>query len=1091
MRNSHIDFSSLGDLSGLHSLKALEIHIRDVGLLSSLFFFENLRRYKILVGDEWNWYGKFAFSRTLKLKLKTNIHSGIKMLLKTVEELSLGEVGSVRSVLDDMNEDGFPHLTFLDIQNNSEIQYIVDSSKWIELPNAFPMLESLVLHKLINLESIWHGQITTALFYKLKIIKVNYCDRLKSLISLSMVGDLSQLMEIDVSECIFMEEIVRGKEMNDGDIDAPVCENEVSHCSFLALRSLTLQSLPLLTNFYFDYKNYPSSRRIKMETETRFKETIAKEELGVAMPLFNKKVTFPNLETIRLNAINLVKIWDDKFSATFYFQNLSSLIIEKCANIEHLFSLSMATSLVELKYLEISECEMMVEILQLDKAHFNNEVVFPKLETAKDLPKLEKLQIDNCNSLEEIVEGEAGEQALKSLQVNWCPKAAIFTKEESFQQVHNQGRRQQPFFSVEKVIPKLEELALSGDQVEIVKHRSSRRGLFPNLKLLTLLSISKPSEPILSLVTLSKSLILKSLRYNPVLARKYSSLKVIDNKESDTVRIECPKKLALNGISEIEYIFKKGSWSQLVQIQNLQHLNVLRCYSLIGLAQGLVSLNHLKYLEICECYNLKSLVTSSTAKSFVQLTSLKISSCRLITNIVADEDEAVCDREITFSNLELLELNLLPGLESFCLRNHALIFPLLKSMFVIQCPKMKTFTPGNSISTPQLRRVDVHKIEDAWFWEGDLNATIHKLFTDMVAFHGIEALSLSEYPMLKDVWNNGQELEQSGGLPNLTHIWSKEPHGILDLKNLISLTICECHSLRNLFNSSMVSGLMGLQEMQITDCNGIEEIITKASSPDDAAASIGSKIIFPRLNVIVLKDLPNLTCFYSGSETLECPSLKSICKENCPQMKAFDMIEAPNTSISNISNSKISFPKLEVLELGFNDWSLQLPEACCSNIKLLKICTFGQALSPMGPIWRFRNLEQLHLEEIYNVEELNPCEEEVATDAFSKLEKLFLSNLPKLRTSLLSLAPSFENLTVLVVSYCEELLSVGNSSVATSLVRLTYLKVRSCEKMTEIIASDEGGEAEKEQEIVFHQLKILILDKLQRLARFSIRKSHH
>ncbi|KAJ7978015.1 NBS-LRR type disease resistance protein [Quillaja saponaria] len=725
-------------------------------------------------------------------------------------------------------------------------------------------------------------------------------------------------------------------------------------------------------------------------------------------------------------------------------------------------------------------------------------------------------------------------------------------------------------FSFVKVIPKLEELALSGDQVEIVKHRSSRRGLFPNLKLLTLLSISKPAS-LYCPWFLEQKPNLEELALQSCSCEEILFFEVIDNKESDTVRIECPKKLALNGISEIEYIFKKGSWSQLVQIQNLQHLNVLKCYSLIGLAQGLVSLNHLKYLEICECYNLKSLVTSSTAKSFVQLTSLKISSCRLITNIVADEDEAVCDREITFSKLELLELNLLPGLESFCLRNHALIFPLLKSMFVIQCPKMKTFTPGNSISTPQLRRVDVHKIEDAWFWEGDLNATIHKVFTDMVAFHGIEDLLLSEYPMLKGVWSNRQgplklsklkqlqvwncefissvifsptllqslnnlegirvyncdsavqvfDLEglgidghlgllpclkelQLGRLPNLTHIWSKEPHGILDLKNLISLTISECHSLRNLFTSSMVSGLMGLQEMEIKQCNGIEEIITKASSPDEAAASIGSKITFPRLNVIVLKYLPNLTCFYSGSETLECPSLKRICKENCPQMKAFDMIEASNTSIGNISNSKIAFPKVEVLQLGLNDWSLHLPEASRSNIKLLTMNSglpyswprrdpFWRGRNiPLGLIWRFRNLEQLHLEEIYNVEELNLCEEdgsngkeEVARDVVSKLKKLNLFKLSNLRTSFLSLAASFENLTVLVVSQCNALMSVVNSAVAATLVQLTYLRVEDCCKMTEIISSDQGGEANKEKEIVFHQLQILVLRGLRSLGRFS------
>ncbi|KAJ7978789.1 Disease resistance protein family [Quillaja saponaria] len=1287
MRNCHINNFCHGDLSGLHFLNSLDIHIQDVGLLPGQLSFEKLRRYKILIGDVWNWSGKFDFLRTLKLKLKKNINrvAGIKMLLKTVEELYLEELKSVKSILHELNEEGFPHLKLLDIQNNSDIQYIVDSNKWIQPPVTFPELESLVLHKLVNLEKIWQGPIKTALFHKLRLIKVEHCDRLKSLFSFSMVEGLSQLREIDVSQCVFMEEIVNGKEINDRNMSAPSDE-----ISFPELRSLILQQLPMLTNFYnIGNKNSFSSQleQEQREPDTKSKEIIITED-ELVVPLFGNKVTFPNLESIRLISINLVKIWDEKFLATTYFQNLSSLIIVECEKIEYLFSSTMAKSFEELKYVEISKCKMMEEILQLDSGHFSNEVVFPKLETlriskmdklsriwhdhdfapksfdklktveirrchnlvtvfpsyqpeifqnletlevdscnsleeifylqglnpreiqedfipqlkvlilcslrslkhvssnnenshgifkfpnlsvvkitgctrlrhvftasvAKDLSKLEKLEIQSCSSLEEIVEEEDGEQRvefdfpqltsmevsysrrlrsfyageyilkcpqLKRLEVNQCPKEAIFT----FQQVCNESRRQQPFFSLEKVIPNLEELTLDEDQSEtVIKHGNSRKGLFPNLKLLKLpyFKGSLSCSWFLHQMPHLEELVLESEISN----KKILFCEVTDDKESETMKtIELPKKLTSSGIRGLKYIFfEEGSQTELVDlvIQKLEHLKVLHCHYLIKLAQCSVSFAHLKYLEIDRCDELRSLVTSSTANSLVQLTSLKISACKMIENIVADEDEAECDRPIIFQKLELLELDRLHCLTSFYSGNRGLRFQSLKSMFAIQCPRMETFTRGDLIDTPRLGRVYVQRNEDDWFWESDLNTTIHKVFIDLVAFHGIEYLRLSEYPMLKDKWDSQgplklfklkrlwlderefvssaisstllqslnnlekifvddceslvQVIDMQGlgidghvgllprlkdlrltNLKRLERIWSKDPQGILDLKNLSSLTISGCHSLRNLFTSSMFSGLLGLRKMEITDCKEMEEIIcTKAISQDDhAAASTGSKIMFPQLNLIILMDLPNLTCFYSGDNTLQCPSLSCICMGTCPQMRTF--------SIGNISNTKITLPSLEELELGFNDdpspsmskiiWDLQLPEHSYSNIKFINM--FGSKLSvyillghiPMGLIWRFGNLEQLHLSYL-NVEELNVYEgsdgkEELVRNVLAKLMKLNLSGLFQCRTSLLSIgAASFENLTILLVSRCHALLSVVNSSVATTLVRLTYLKVK-------------------------------------------------
>ncbi|KAJ7949933.1 Disease resistance protein [Quillaja saponaria] len=757
----------LGELSSLHSLKALEIHFRDLGLLPSHLCFENLRRYKILIGDGWNWPGKFVFSKTLKLKLKKNIHrvAAIKMLLKTVEELYLGELECVGSVLYDMNEEGFPYLKFLDIQNNSEIEYIVKTN-WIYPQDAFPMLESLVLQNLINLKNIWHGPVTTALFCNLRIIKVERCDWLKSLISFFMVGCLSQVVEIDVSQCTFIEEIVSGEEMSDGNVGTPV--NEIS---FPALRSLTLQCLPLLTNFYLDNKSCSSSQ----------------------------------LEAARGNGFR------------------------------HIFTASVAKGLQKLEKLEIKSCDSLEEIVEEEGGEKAMEF---------ELPQLISIELSYLDSLRSFYGGAGGYiikcPQLKILQVYKCPKAAIFMKEESFQQVCNHGKRQQPFFSPQKVA-------------------------FHDIEYLSL--------------------------------SEYPMLKdVLNNRQS-------PLKL-----------FK------------------------------------LKYLRVWDYEFASSAIFSPTL----------LQSLNNLEDIRVDDSDSV---------VQVFDL------EGLGIDGHVGLLPLLKKL----------------------------KLES---------------------------------------------------LPNLMQIWSKEPNGILDLKNLISLTIHECHSLRNLFTSSMVLGLMGLQEMEIRQCNGIEEIITKASTEDDAATSTVSKIIFPQLNLIVLHDLPNLTCFYSGSDTLECPSLKRICKENCPRMKAFDIIEAPNTSIANISNSKSSINYLRLSK----------------HPELKDIWQDGLLTRPLSI------LKSLAVDNYINGN----------LGLLSMLLDFRLVGLPKLN-SIWSKEPQgildLSNLEILKVGNLSSLPNVFTLSMVSGLRKLGTIEIENCNGIEEIII-EARDDVENEGIMKFQSLEYIILKSLPYLVSF-------
>jgi len=128
---------------------------------------------------------------------------------------------------------------------------------------------------------------------------------------------------------------------------------------------------------------------------------------------------------------------------------------------------------------------------------------------------------------------------------------------------------------------------------------------------------------------------------------------------------------------------------------------------------------------------MRNLMTTSTAKTLVQLKTMKVSSCPMIVEIVAENVEEKVE-EIEFKVLESLELLSLQNLKSFSnVEKCDLKFPLLEKLVVSECPQMTKLSEVQS--APKLEKVHVAAEEkDKWYWEGDLNATLQKHFTDQV-----------------------------------------------------------------------------------------------------------------------------------------------------------------------------------------------------------------------------------------------------------------------------------------------------------------------------------------------------------------------
>jgi disease resistance protein RPS2 len=250
-RTDQSNNASLDELGNLSHLTALDITIQDASVWPrNLQVFAKLERYNIYVGDMWKWSLKWsgnASETSRNLKLTDNRSSSILMdrgfnfLLNSAENMCLNKIQCVRNVLYELNREGFPQVKHLCIQDSSELQYIVNSMGLVHPYPALPNLETLTLQNLFSLEEICHGPTPIHSFTKLKSFEVKGCHKLTNLLWYSLVRDLPQLLEIKISDCKMITEVIVFQ-ISEVDI-------EISKIMFPKLRSLELQHLPSLVSF--------------------------------------------------------------------------------------------------------------------------------------------------------------------------------------------------------------------------------------------------------------------------------------------------------------------------------------------------------------------------------------------------------------------------------------------------------------------------------------------------------------------------------------------------------------------------------------------------------------------------------------------------------------------------------------------------------------------------------------------------------------------------------------------------------------------------------------------------------------------------
>lgn len=275
-----------------------------------------------------------------------------------------------------------------------------------------------------------------------------------------------------------------------------------------------------------------------------------------------------------------------------------------------------------------------------------------------------------------------------------------------------------------QAFPSIEKLGLTGkDNANAMVHRGQFLGHLRR-KLKSLVLGHDDKSEVLSVDILCKFQNLEMLK---LLGCSYKEIFYAEAGEFKGMYAQL-KILDLRSLHDLEFVCEQDSKLNAI-LQKLEVLEVFDCPNLVRVTTFPLSFGNLTTLRIWKCDRLINLLTSSTAKSLVQLIEMKINSCRRMTEVVSD-DESTIEEEIIFPKLKNLLLHDLSSLTNFCSGDYMIKFPLLEELSMDKCPNLK-FSSDRVLFFRKLRI----RLGQKWIrgsFVDDINTAFQKLHKETV-----------------------------------------------------------------------------------------------------------------------------------------------------------------------------------------------------------------------------------------------------------------------------------------------------------------------------------------------------------------------
>ncbi|KAH7524989.1 hypothetical protein FEM48_Zijuj06G0177700 [Ziziphus jujuba var. spinosa] len=634
----------------------------------------------------------------------------------------------------------------------------------------FSNLESLRLLNL-NIRKVWSGQlqcyqktlVDQGAFGNLSKIIVSGCDNLKALIPLSLATTLEHLQTLEVDKCKVMEEIVYSTEESEEEI-------RLENILFPKLRFLSLSWIPNLVTIIKDSK----STRTDNEAEGQY-------SVAYNQPLFNSKVEFSNLESLRLLNLNIGKVWSGQlqcYQKTLVdqgaFGNLSKIFVSGCDNLRALIPSSLATTLEHLRTLEIDKCKVMEEIIcsteESEEEIRLENILFPKLQflSLSWIPNLGTIIKDSkstrIDNEAEGIDSVAYNRPLFNSKVEFSNMKELYLQSlNSLKMIWDMRLLEKFDNNLTRVIVKkcdnlkslipsslceslvhLEWLQIGGcENIREIASIEESEGqeklgkiLFPQLRSLMLYDLPKLKRfyagDCIECPSLKELEINNCGKMETFISNSLPSHIDNENEEIESVKFPNLEVLKIHKIEVISEIWDGNQYSTLPfpQLKSIE-LDSIFSESYIFSFKFVQRLEHLQHVCIRGPF-MESLISSDEAHHIL-MPSRKLDLDALPKLMrLCDEGVQTCK---TFRVVEVLNVS---SLEKFYSGNNIIRLPNLEKLIVNKCTEMRTFSHG-TVYTPRLYRITIKQrsalfINDDWEYqellEGDVNTTLQKLWED-------------------------------------------------------------------------------------------------------------------------------------------------------------------------------------------------------------------------------------------------------------------------------------------------------------------------------------------------------------------------
>ncbi|MED6204773.1 hypothetical protein PIB30_012010 [Stylosanthes scabra] len=390
-------------------------------------------------------------------------------------------------------------------------------------------------------------------------------------------------------------------------------------------------------------------------------------------------------------------------------------------------------------------------------------------------------------------------------------------------------------------------------------------------------------------------------------------------------------------------------------------------------------------------------------------------------------------------------------------------------------------------------------------------------------------------------------------LPKLRHIWLPNIVRLVSFKMLTSIRIQRCGSLKSVLSESMAISLVQLQQLYVKDCEMMEEIITMDDGANQFKTLLPNLETLwlenlPKLECVCSRvhheydilfcdddkedtGIPHLNNNSSKQQIeVSFPQLKSLGLFYVPRLKCFcpgaydyDIMVDEDTQITNFPSDNVAVavtvitPKLDMVYSSFG--SMRIAGEMDVNLTihyLVNRMKYKEELQQLETLrciteqHQYQHLRgyitwetQLEVERCHklltcvpsNMMHLFQHVESLRVEQCECLEEIFESSdygeLQHIWRNHASIS-GFEYLQYLKIRECHELKFVfPDVSVAKSLPQLRVLEVVKCNKMKEIISSNNNHSIQKKgAKIIFPSLWSIKLENLSSLSCFCPKYLH-